>query len=204
MDVIVNFRHLGIARNSLDDELFLKSFNYVALTPFEPQCPFCGKELNNSICNCKEFNSAYKKLCSSYCFEDVFTRAYETRSSFLSSIKNEDIKTREVSHHNVDYCLFDDGTVVSSNKSNDVWLISTGVFNGKELTFYIRKKGSNNIYHCTISNLVYPPIEYPEVSFYRSYTVTCIHNRRSNLEIRREKIETISYAEFIDKLKNAK
>ena len=204
MDVIVDFRQIGMFDFSPNEELFLKGFNYVALIPFEPLCPFCGKELKNSNCECKDFKVAHKRLCSSYPRNNVFTKAYEARSSFLSGIKNVDVKTREVSPHNVEYCLFDKGTVAHAVGSDEYWFISPGVFKGDELTFYIRKKESNKIFHCTISNLTYPPKEYSEVSFYYHYTATDVHHRGSLLVTKRDKIDTISYEDFLEKLKKAK
>ena len=204
MDVTVEFRQIGLFNFSQNNELFLKGFNYVAIIPFEPSCPFCGKELKNSNCECKDFKTAHKKLCSNYPYNDVFTKAYEVRSSFLSGIKNADVKMREVSHHNVEYCLFDTGTVAQAVNSEESWFISPGVFKGDELSFYIRKKKSNKIYHCTISNLVHPPKEYSEVSFYYHYTAKNIHHRGTLMGTKRDKIATISYDEFLEKLKKAK
>ncbi len=204
MDVIVYLRQIGIFNFTPNDELFLKGFNYIAIIPIEPSCPFCGKELKNSNCECNDFKLAHKKLCSNYPYNDVSTKAYDARPSFLASIKNIDVKTREVSHHNVEYCLFDEGTIAHAVNSKEHWFVSPGVFKGGELSFYIRKKKSNKIYHCTISNLVHPPKEYSEVSFYYHYTARSSHHRGSLLVTKRDKIATISYDEFLEKLKKAK
>lgn len=194
-----------------DREAFVEYFDSINIKIFEPRCPFCGKELKNSQCSCEHFEQAYKKLCSKYYsnIETCHSKAYDIQISNLICIEPNKIKIEEVSPYNIDISFFDNGSIASGYLNVGIWFVSHGTYNDNILTFYVRKKGKNQIYKCEIKHQMELP-RFSEVTFYqfRRKFFPRGHNCKvvGNYTIKHENevIDKISYEEFLTRLKETK
>lgn len=208
---------LSVVKTKFKKLSLLDSFDIMSLEVCEPYCPFCGKELKNAQCNCSAYNEAFKKLCLHYEDEQLVVEACYDENSLPSilgfrnivslAINKNNIHITEVSQNEITPSLFDNGSIAFYSQENS-WYISSGIFENETLTFFVRKKGEDEVYMYEVTNIQHLPPQCSTLLLYTFHHVTVpnsnrLENRLGNYLVRKEKeiLDVLSYQEFLQILK---
>lgn len=199
-------------RNLTGNSLFPLCFDKVKVQKTEPSCPFCNQTLRKAECRCSGFITAFNKLQTDYNRTGISVKATEYLMEVSAFIAPENISMLEVGHCDITFSIFDYGVTVSANVLGykaGVWQLSEGFYNEKEkrLSFYMRKKGQNQVYLCNIDNINLSFAEKSEVILWSgsekfvplSYAGTKRYGAY-RIEIKEEIIAVFSYEEYLQKL----
>lgn len=199
---------LGMSSKSKknDADFFKSLFSSMSLQLVEPECPFCGKPLKNAACRCSQFRQAEKKLLNSYNQKELFVSISPQKSSVtLLSLSDKNIQVQPVEFDKKMLKLFDYGSV--SKNLEQAWFVSLGKWQNGILSFYIREKGKEQVYLCSVSDIPqkfsrYPSIrvlvhkrEYPYEGMPKNIVGRYIH---INHDV---EVEKMSYQTFLTRLK---
>lgn len=195
---------LNFARRIPNEELFLSNFDTISLQVLEPNCPFCGKVMQNARCYCKKFETAKKSFLSKYENKNLFIRKASFGAIFSYPIRKNNVKIVETKEN---------GNSLFSSKHSKIqaigslyYAISEGVIENGVLSFYVQVKGSNIVNKCTIENLNFPTETNDSVIIYflerrtimRSYSRHTLGNYQ--LDFVENEVDKIVYSDYLQRL----
>lgn len=200
-------------RNPDEEALSPLCIDNVEFLKMEPPCPFCGQSLMNAQCKCSDFKTAFKKLQKEYDQDDLQAKITECFVNAVAIVEPKNIEMIKINHADVPFSIFDYGTISSvsalGRKAGD-WLLSRGVYDEEksQLSFYVRKKGHEQVYLCKIKEIDCSFGGKNEVVLYHNYDKMVPYSYSGpkiigayRIEVKKHIFASLIYDEYVQKLK---